>query len=180
MELSSEETCICLHHKIPDKQTLTSENVDRMPAKPCNLHQGISLMYTCYMYIYVDVYSYTCACWNALCTFTVILAWDIFLDLSKSRCLLSSIGVYNLPVICVGYFVGGLMMKKFKISTYKAAHLGFWSYFIQYLIYFSAFFMGCKSASVAGLTVSYEGCVLISSHPFISWNELPDVINSGF
>ncbi|XP_066489876.1 solute carrier organic anion transporter family member 1A2-like [Tiliqua scincoides] len=67
------------------------------------------------------------------------------------------IAVYNLPVICVGYFFGGLMMKKFKISTYKAAHLGFWSYLVQYLIYLSAFFMVCKGASVAGLTVSYEG-----------------------
>ncbi|XP_044308093.1 solute carrier organic anion transporter family member 1A2 isoform X1 [Varanus komodoensis] len=67
------------------------------------------------------------------------------------------IGVYNLPIICLGYLFGGLMMKKFKISTYKAAHIGFWSSLIEYLIYFSAFFMICKNASVAGLTVSYEG-----------------------
>ncbi|XP_062990860.1 solute carrier organic anion transporter family member 1A2 isoform X2 [Elgaria multicarinata webbii] len=67
------------------------------------------------------------------------------------------IGVYNLPIICVGYFFGGLMMKKFKISTYKAAHIGFWSSIIEYLIYFTAFLMICKNASVAGLTVSYEG-----------------------
>ncbi|KAJ6666267.1 hypothetical protein lerEdw1_000539 [Lerista edwardsae] len=65
-------------------------------------------------------------------------------------------------VICAGYFFGGLMMKKFKISTYKAAHLGFWSYLVQYLIYFSAFSMVCKSASVAGLTVSYEGIDQVS------------------
>uniref|UniRef100_A0A8D0DMA9 Solute carrier organic anion transporter family member n=1 Tax=Salvator merianae TaxID=96440 RepID=A0A8D0DMA9_SALMN len=67
------------------------------------------------------------------------------------------IGVYNLPIICVGYLIGGLMMKKFKISTYKAAHLGFWSSLTEYLIYFSAFFMICKNVSVAGLTVSYKG-----------------------
>ncbi|XP_063164979.1 solute carrier organic anion transporter family member 1A2 isoform X2 [Candoia aspera] len=67
------------------------------------------------------------------------------------------IGVYNLPIICAGYFFGGLMMKKFKISTYQAAHIGFWSSLIEYLIYFSAFSMVCKNSSVAGLTISYEG-----------------------
>ncbi|XP_066489875.1 solute carrier organic anion transporter family member 1A2 [Tiliqua scincoides] len=72
------------------------------------------------------------------------------------------IGVYNLPIICAGYFFGGLMMKKFKISTYKAAHIGFWSSVTEYLIYFSAFAMVCKNASVAGLTVSYEGIDQIS------------------
>ncbi|XP_020666992.3 solute carrier organic anion transporter family member 1A2 isoform X1 [Pogona vitticeps] len=68
-----------------------------------------------------------------------------------------SIAVYNLPVICAGYFFGSLMMKKFKISTYKAAHIGFWSSVTEYLLYFTAFFLVCKNASVAGLTVSYEG-----------------------
>ncbi|XP_053114561.1 solute carrier organic anion transporter family member 1A2-like [Hemicordylus capensis] len=72
------------------------------------------------------------------------------------------IGVYNLPIICAGYFFGGLMMKKFKISTYKAAHIGFWSSLIEYLIYYSAFSMVCKNASVAGLTVSYEGIDQVS------------------
>ncbi|XP_053263430.1 solute carrier organic anion transporter family member 1A2-like isoform X1 [Podarcis raffonei] len=72
------------------------------------------------------------------------------------------IGVYNLPIICAGYFFGGLMMKKFKISTYKAAHIGFWSSIAEYLIYFLAFFMVCKNAKVAGLTMSYEGLEQVS------------------
>ncbi|XP_060135145.1 solute carrier organic anion transporter family member 1A2 isoform X3 [Zootoca vivipara] len=72
------------------------------------------------------------------------------------------IGVYNLPIICAGYFFGGLMMKKFKISTYKAAHIAFWSSLVEYLIYFSAFFMVCKNAKVAGLTMSYEGLEQVS------------------
>ncbi|XP_060101801.1 solute carrier organic anion transporter family member 1A2-like isoform X2 [Heteronotia binoei] len=72
------------------------------------------------------------------------------------------IAVYNLPVICSGYFLGGLLMKKFKISTYKAAHIAFWSSVTEYLIYFSAYFMVCKNSSVAGLTISYEGIERIS------------------
>ncbi|XP_060632581.2 solute carrier organic anion transporter family member 1A2 isoform X1 [Anolis sagrei] len=67
------------------------------------------------------------------------------------------IGVYNLPIICAGYFFGGLMMKKFKINTYKAAHIGFWTSLLEYLLYFITFFLICKNASVAGLTISYEG-----------------------
>ncbi|XP_048357462.1 solute carrier organic anion transporter family member 1A2-like [Sphaerodactylus townsendi] len=70
--------------------------------------------------------------------------------------------VYNLPIICTGYLLGGFVMKKFKISTYKAAHIGFWSSVIEYLIYFITFFLICKNASVAGLTVSYEGIDHIS------------------
>ncbi|KAH0617123.1 hypothetical protein JD844_028801 [Phrynosoma platyrhinos] len=72
------------------------------------------------------------------------------------------IGVYNLPIICVGYFLGGLMMKKFKINTYKAAHIGFWTSVVEYLFYFSAFFMVCRNASVAGLTISYGGIEQLS------------------
>ncbi|XP_042324634.1 solute carrier organic anion transporter family member 1A2 isoform X2 [Sceloporus undulatus] len=72
------------------------------------------------------------------------------------------IGVYNLPIICVGYFLGGLMMKKYKINTYKAAHIGFWTSVVEYLLYFSAFFMFCRNASVAGLTISYGGIEQLS------------------
>ncbi|XP_032077343.1 solute carrier organic anion transporter family member 1A2 isoform X3 [Thamnophis elegans] len=72
------------------------------------------------------------------------------------------IGVYNLPIICAGYFFGGLMMKKFKINMYQAAHVGFWSSLIEYLIYFSAFAMFCKNSSVAGLSVSYKGIEEVS------------------
>ncbi|XP_053319396.1 solute carrier organic anion transporter family member 1A2-like [Spea bombifrons] len=67
------------------------------------------------------------------------------------------IGVYNLPVICIGYFLGGFFMKKFKVTTFLAAKIGFWSSVVEYLIYFSAFAMLCRNAVVAGLTVSYDG-----------------------
>lgn len=81
----------------------------------------------------------------------------MFLLALKLDFVFYSPAVYNLPIICAGYFLGGLMMKKFKISTYAAAHMGFWSILIEYLIYYSAFSLVCKNASVAGLTISYEG-----------------------
>nr|XP_042704873.1 solute carrier organic anion transporter family member 1A2 isoform X2 [Chrysemys picta bellii] len=70
--------------------------------------------------------------------------------------------VYNLPVICIGYFLGGFLMKKFKISTIQAANIAFWISLIEYLIYFAAYFTVCENSPVAGLTVSYEGIEQIS------------------
>ncbi|KFQ19028.1 Solute carrier organic anion transporter family member 1A2, partial [Merops nubicus] len=72
------------------------------------------------------------------------------------------IGVYNLPIICVGYFFGGLFMKKFKINIYQAAHIAFWVSLLEYLLYFAAFWTVCDSSPVAGLTVSYEGIEQVS------------------
>ncbi|XP_054666615.1 solute carrier organic anion transporter family member 1A2-like isoform X4 [Grus americana] len=72
------------------------------------------------------------------------------------------IGVYNLPVICVGYFFGGLFMKKFKINIYQAANIAFWVSLLEYLLYFAAFWTVCDTSPVAGLTVSYEGIEQVS------------------
>uniref|UniRef100_A0A8C6VN15 Solute carrier organic anion transporter family member n=1 Tax=Naja naja TaxID=35670 RepID=A0A8C6VN15_NAJNA len=73
---------------------------------------------------------------------------------------ISASDVYTIyPSYVLDIFFGGLMMKKFKINTYQAAHIGFWSSLIEYLIYFSAFAMFCKNSSVAGLSVSYKGYV---------------------
>ncbi|NXX90491.1 SO1A5 protein, partial [Centropus bengalensis] len=66
------------------------------------------------------------------------------------------IGVYNLPVVCVGYFFGGFFMKKFKINIYQAAKIAFWLSFLVYLLYFSTYWTVCDTSPVAGLTVSYE------------------------
>uniref|UniRef100_A0A8C0IPL6 Solute carrier organic anion transporter family member n=1 Tax=Chelonoidis abingdonii TaxID=106734 RepID=A0A8C0IPL6_CHEAB len=62
-----------------------------------------------------------------------------------------------LIVICIGYFLGGFLMKKFKISTIQAANIAFWISLTEYLIYFAAYFTVCENSPVAGLTVSYEG-----------------------
>ncbi|KFQ71055.1 Solute carrier organic anion transporter family member 1A2, partial [Phaethon lepturus] len=72
------------------------------------------------------------------------------------------IGVYNLPVICVGYFFGGLFMKKFKINIYQAANIAFWVSLLEYLLYFAAYWTVCDTSPVAGLTVSYEGIEQVS------------------
>ncbi|XP_052646633.1 LOW QUALITY PROTEIN: solute carrier organic anion transporter family member 1A2-like [Harpia harpyja] len=72
------------------------------------------------------------------------------------------IGVYNLPVICIGYFFGGLFMKKFKINIYQAANIAFWVSLLEYLLYFAAYWTVCDTSPIAGLTVSYEGIEQVS------------------
>ncbi|XP_023574702.1 solute carrier organic anion transporter family member 1A2 [Octodon degus] len=67
------------------------------------------------------------------------------------------IGIYNLPPICIGYIVGGLMMKKFKITVKQAAHVACWLSILEYLLYFLTFLMTCDNSPVAGITASYEG-----------------------
>ncbi|XP_036992546.2 solute carrier organic anion transporter family member 1A2 [Artibeus jamaicensis] len=67
------------------------------------------------------------------------------------------IGVYNLPPICFGYIFGGLIMKKFKITVRRAAHVAFWLSLIDYFLYFLCFLMVCENSAVAGLTTSYKG-----------------------
>ncbi|XP_014687874.3 solute carrier organic anion transporter family member 1A2 isoform X1 [Equus asinus] len=67
------------------------------------------------------------------------------------------IGIYNLPPICIGYIVGGLIMKKFKITVKQAAHIGCWFSLIEYLLYYLCFLMICDNSPVAGITTSYEG-----------------------
>ncbi|KAM4676552.1 solute carrier organic anion transporter family member 1A2-like isoform 1-T1 [Discoglossus pictus] len=72
------------------------------------------------------------------------------------------IAVYNMPVISIGYFLGGFFMKKFKITIYRSAQIGFWSSIVEYLIYLSAFAIVCKNAAVAGLSVLYNGTEHVS------------------
>ncbi|XP_075459057.1 solute carrier organic anion transporter family member 1A2-like isoform X2 [Ascaphus truei] len=72
------------------------------------------------------------------------------------------IAVYSLPVICVGYFLGGFFMKKYKVTRYQAAKIGLLSSVLDYLTFMAAYAMICKNSSVAGLTISYEGIEEVS------------------
>lgn len=84
----------------------------------------------------------------------------IFMLTFKNTILLMSIGLYNLPPICVGYLIGGLIMKKFKITVKKAAYIAFCLSLTEYLLSFFNFMMACDNFPVAGLTTSYEGYVV--------------------
>ncbi|XP_069618866.1 solute carrier organic anion transporter family member 1C1 [Ranitomeya imitator] len=67
------------------------------------------------------------------------------------------IGLINVPAVALGVFLGGVVMKKFRIGVVGAAKLLLSSSVIGYVILLSLFGMGCERPSVAGLTVSYAG-----------------------
>lgn len=80
-------------------------------------------------------------------------------------------GLYMLPPICLGYLIGGLIMKKFKITVKKAAYIAFWLSLTDYLLSFVSYIMTCDNFPVAGLTTSYEGV----QHPlYVENNVLAD------
>ncbi|NXJ43214.1 SO1C1 protein, partial [Ciconia maguari] len=72
---------------------------------------------------------------------------------SKSNFL---IGLTSLPPVGIGIFLGGLIMKKYKMSIIGATKFAFTMSFLAYVITLLHFFVGCENHVVAGMTVSYE------------------------
>ncbi|XP_056349792.1 solute carrier organic anion transporter family member 1C1-like [Oenanthe melanoleuca] len=73
---------------------------------------------------------------------------------SKSNFL---IGMTSLPPVGLGIFLGGLIMKKYKMGIIGATKFSFIMSFLSYAISLLHFFVGCDNYVVAGMTVSYEG-----------------------
>ncbi|XP_036036608.1 solute carrier organic anion transporter family member 1C1 isoform X5 [Onychomys torridus] len=69
------------------------------------------------------------------------------------------IGLINIPAVALGIFSGGIVMKKFRLGVFEATKLYLGSSVLGYLLFLSLFALGCENPSVAGLTVSYEGCI---------------------
>ncbi|XP_072530304.1 solute carrier organic anion transporter family member 1C1 [Salminus brasiliensis] len=72
------------------------------------------------------------------------------------------IGVLNLPVVAVGIFLGGLLMKRYKLSVVSGAQLSFLASFSACLLMLLQFGTKCDNMRMAGLTVSYNGTPQIS------------------
>lgn len=83
-----------------------------------------------------------------------------FSDVLMNTASLVFTGVYSLPPICLGYLIGGFIMKKFKITVKKAAYLAFCLSVFEYLLFLCHFMLTCDNAAVAGLTTSYKGYVV--------------------
>lgn len=69
-------------------------------------------------------------------------------------------GVLNLPAVAVGIFLGGLLMKRYKLSLVSGAQLSFATSFMAYLLLLLQFGTKCDNIPVAGLTISYNGSVM--------------------
>uniref|UniRef100_A0A3Q2ZYW6 Solute carrier organic anion transporter family member n=1 Tax=Kryptolebias marmoratus TaxID=37003 RepID=A0A3Q2ZYW6_KRYMA len=67
------------------------------------------------------------------------------------------LGVLNLPAVAVGIFLGGLIMRRYKLSVVSGAQLSLATSFMGYLLLLLLFGTKCENLPVAGLTVSYNG-----------------------
>ncbi|KAM3858985.1 uncharacterized protein ACN63O_017039 [Diretmus argenteus] len=67
------------------------------------------------------------------------------------------IGVLNLPVVALGIFLGGLLMKKYKLGVVSGTQLSFITSLLASLLSLLQFGTKCDNIPVAGLTVSYNG-----------------------
>ncbi|XP_062852545.1 solute carrier organic anion transporter family member 1C1-like [Trichomycterus rosablanca] len=73
------------------------------------------------------------------------------------------IGVLNLPAGALGTFLGGLLMKRYKLSVVSGAQLSFLTSFLTFLLILLQFGNKCDNVRLAGLTISYNGTRQISS-----------------
>ncbi|XP_055367906.1 solute carrier organic anion transporter family member 1C1 isoform X2 [Betta splendens] len=74
------------------------------------------------------------------------------------------IGVLNLPAFAVGIFLGGLLMKRYKLSVVSGAQLSFATSLAAYLLMLLQFGTKCDNVPVAGLTISYNGTPAVLPH----------------
>ncbi|XP_014008208.2 solute carrier organic anion transporter family member 1C1 isoform X2 [Salmo salar] len=72
------------------------------------------------------------------------------------------IGSMNLPAVAVGVIVGGLVMKRFKLSVLGAARLSIISSFLSFCLLLIQYFLQCDNSEVAGLTMTYQGATEVS------------------
>ncbi|KQK78800.1 hypothetical protein AAES_113500 [Amazona aestiva] len=127
---------------------LGSVDADFIPFLKALLHNPVYMLFICITVLQFNAF-------NGMLSFMPKYVEQQFGKSASDAIFL--IGVYNLPVICVGYFFGGLLMKKFKTNIYQAAKIAFWVSLLEYLLYFGAYWTICNTSPVAGLTVSYEG-----------------------
>ncbi|XP_041114267.1 solute carrier organic anion transporter family member 1C1-like isoform X2 [Polyodon spathula] len=71
-------------------------------------------------------------------------------------------GVLNLPAVAIGIFIGGFLMKKYKLGVVEGAQLSFGTSFVSFLLLMTQFGIKCENSKVAGFTVSYTGTSQIS------------------
>ncbi|XP_073525131.1 solute carrier organic anion transporter family member 1B3-like, partial [Phyllobates terribilis] len=69
-------------------------------------------------------------------------------------------GASTLPAAAVGMFLGGFLMKRYKLGFLSTSKLVFACFFVAFIMSLSVFIVGCENGEVAGITVSYNGSKL--------------------
>ncbi|XP_074396206.1 solute carrier organic anion transporter family member 1C1 isoform X2 [Zonotrichia albicollis] len=77
------------------------------------------------------------------------------------------IGVILLPVTILGMFLGGFLIKKFKLHITEMAKFACITFIVAYLVNLLYFTCSCEVLQVAGLTAPYSGMKHLSSSKHI-------------
>ncbi|XP_007944991.2 solute carrier organic anion transporter family member 1B3-like [Orycteropus afer afer] len=73
-------------------------------------------------------------------------------------------GLISMPTISFGLFIGGYIIKKFKLSLVGIAKLSFSAFLLSFIFQLSHLLLLCETKSVAGLTLTYDGRKPLASH----------------
>uniref|UniRef100_A0A671G5E4 Solute carrier organic anion transporter family member n=1 Tax=Rhinolophus ferrumequinum TaxID=59479 RepID=A0A671G5E4_RHIFE len=74
------------------------------------------------------------------------------------------LGSITIPTIATGMFIGGYIVKKFKLTLLGIAKFLFFINILAFIFYLLNFALICENRSVAGLTVTYDGNNPVTSH----------------
>ncbi|KAL6459878.1 hypothetical protein MHYP_G00316370 [Metynnis hypsauchen] len=70
------------------------------------------------------------------------------------------LGITSIPATCLGIFLSGVIMKRFKLDQLGAAKLSFVTYIAGFLCTVPYFVLSCSNMDVAGVTVPYQRSAL--------------------
>uniref|UniRef100_G3U1S0 Solute carrier organic anion transporter family member n=1 Tax=Loxodonta africana TaxID=9785 RepID=G3U1S0_LOXAF len=73
-------------------------------------------------------------------------------------------GIITIPTLSFGFFTGGYVVKKFKLSLLGIAKLSFFALTLSFVLQLFNLLLLCETKSVAGLTLTYDGKKPVASH----------------
>ncbi|XP_028636724.1 solute carrier organic anion transporter family member 1B2-like isoform X2 [Grammomys surdaster] len=74
------------------------------------------------------------------------------------------LGIITLPTMATGTFLGGYIIKKFKLTLVGIAKFAFFTSSMAYVFHLLYFPLICENKSFAGLTLTYDGMNPVDSH----------------
>ncbi|XP_047599008.1 solute carrier organic anion transporter family member 1B3 isoform X1 [Lutra lutra] len=74
------------------------------------------------------------------------------------------LGTITLPTVATGIFIGGYIIKKFKLTLLGIAKFSFCTSVLAFTFQLLNFALICENRSVAGLTLTYDGNNPVASH----------------
>nr|XP_034368145.1 solute carrier organic anion transporter family member 1B2-like [Arvicanthis niloticus] len=74
------------------------------------------------------------------------------------------LGIITLPTMAAGMFLGGYIIKKFKLTLVGITKFSFFMSFMAYVFHLLYFPLICENKSFAGLTLTYDGMNPVDSH----------------